>query len=188
MEAASTVDGVPSSREVLAILAGAQERGVTGAELPRRFTRPARLGARSNRANQALHQLWTGGYVRRSGQKEPSPNYRHALVWRWFITPSGITYLKNGLRPAAALERERAYAISAASRKRQAALICEAKTRARPGTPPCERESVIRELRAQGCALRAIGGVFGLTGERVRQILAGIDVTPCPHCHPHPGR
>ena len=187
MESPSVFDGTPSAREVLSILAGAREAGVTGAEFPRRFTRPATLQDRSNRANQVLHHLWTGGYVRRSERKESSPNYHHSPVWRWFITPDGIAYLGNGLRVAAALERERAYQKRAADRGRQAGLIREAAARTRPGMPPCERENAIRQLREAGCAYAAIGTVFGLSAERTRQILAGIDVTPCPHCRPRPG-
>jgi hypothetical protein len=126
--------------------------------------------------------------VRRGG-KEPTPYYNNVPVYRWYITPEGVEYLAAGMaagiRAARVARAKQAEAQRREARRRADDLITQAYIDCDPRTiSKCEREQVIRELRSAGCTLDAIGGVFGVTRERVRQILTGYKTTPCtcPRC------
>jgi hypothetical protein len=87
---------------------------------------------------------------------------------RWFITPDGRRYLANGLRPDAAVARDRQRQERQAEKQRIEEMLA-----ATPRLPPGpERTARMRELKAAGCTLGQIAAVFGVTHERAYQILA----------------
>lgn len=196
------MDEPPTSKRVLEILHEAGEKGIIGPDIARHFTIPEpdmpslrKLNRRSQGlqrklawTNQILERFAINGYVRR-GLAEASPYYHRVPAYRWFVTPAGSEYLAAGLsagiREARDREREREAVRLAAHRRRLADLLTEAYDKYDPETTPrCERERVMRELRSEGCTLHDIGQIFGLTRERVRQILINYRVSPC-HCPRH---
>jgi hypothetical protein len=136
-----------------------------------------------NWTNQILHRFLNKGFVER-GSREMSPYYHNVPTYRWYVTDKGREYLDGGM---AAGVRARRAATAAAEhqrkderRNRAAQMITQAYVDYDPATTPqCVRVRVIHELRDAGATLDAIGGVFDLTRERVRQILVGISVNPC---------
>lgn len=185
------IDAAPSARVILQLLHEAGPGGITGTDMARCFTRPARLDRRLCWVYGQLTAFWAAGYACRAQAREPSPHYHHAPVWRWFITAEGSAHLARELRPPAAFERASRTAERALERERAAVLLAVAARQYGPsrygqGIPPCERNRVIAELRSQGCTYAAIGDIFGITRERVRQVVQGIYVTPCtcPRCAP----
>lgn len=191
----------PNTRRVLELLKEAGEVGVIGPDIARQFTIAdptgmmtiksmpmANLQRRLTWTNQILDRFrWRGWVVR--GGLEPSPYYHNVPTFRWYITESGAGYLAAGMRPglraAREAERERRAAELAAWHKRLDDMITQAYMDFDPAeTPQCVRNPVMRTLRDAGCTLAAIGGVFDITRERVRQVLAGIKVSPCrcPKC------
>ena len=188
----------PNSKRVLELLKEAGEEGMLGGVIARHFTIPdphtpslqGKMAAASQNlqrrlawTNQVLDRFLRHGWVRR-GSKEPTPYYNNVPVYRWYITPEGVEYLAAGMsagiraaRIARAKQREEK---RREDRRRADDLITQAYIDCDPHSiHKCEREKVIRELRAAGCTLDAIGGVFGVTRERVRQILVGYKTTPC---------
>jgi hypothetical protein len=191
------LDERPNTRRVLELLKEAGEEGMRGPDIARHFTIPepdtpslGKLGPQSQSlqrrltwTNQILDRFALKGYARR-GNPEPSPYYHKVPAYRWFVTPEGTGYLaagmKEGMKQARLAKEERERAVLMAHRRRLADLLTDAYDKHDPSAvTTCERERVIRELRTQGCTLHDIGGVFGLTRERVRQILKGIHVGPC---------
>jgi len=182
-------DEKPNAGRILEILKEAGETGATGPEIARQFT-AGLLQRRMTIVNQILGRNRDHGRVIR-GPMEPTKYYHRVPTYRWFITPAGVHYLamglKEGIRAAALEEKNRQRAARAAHRRRLADLLTDAYDKYDPDTTPrCERERVIRELRAQGCTLHDIGGVFGITRERVRQIEAGFKTgrCKCRRCNP----
>lgn len=196
------LDEPPSSRRVLELLKEAGEEGMLGGVLTRHFTIPdpdmpsqqhlrkrsQNLQRRMAWTNQILDRFLLHGFVRR-GQSEPSPYYHLVPVYRWFVTPEGVEYLAAGMGPgirAARAAEARWWAERYRSERKQADdLVTRAYLRYDPATTyPCEREKAIREMRDAGCTLAEIGGVFGITRERTRQILVGFKpvICKCPKC------
>jgi len=182
-------DEKPSVGRVLEILKEAGETGATGPEIARQFT-AGRLQRRMTIVNQILGRSRSHGRVVR-GPMEPTKYYHRVPTYRWYITPAGVHFLAvglyEGIRAAKREEKNREHAARVLRRRRLADLLTDAYDKYDPETTPrCERERVIRELRAQGCTLHDIGGVFGITRERVRQIEAGFKTgrCKCSRCNP----
>jgi len=196
------VDEPPNSRRVLELLKEAGEEGVLGGVLARHFTIPdphmpsleglvlrsQNLQRRLAWTNQILDRFLRHGWARRGG-KEPTPYYNNVPVYRWYITGDGEQYLAagmaEGIRAARASEIARAAEQRREEQRHADDMITQAYVSYDPATIyKCEREQAIRELREAGCTLDAIGGVFSLTRERVRQILVGYKTSPCtcPRC------
>jgi hypothetical protein len=193
----------PNSRRVLELLKEAGDEGMLGGVLARHFTIPdphtpslqGKMAAASQNlqrrlawTNQVLDRFLRHGFVRRGG-KEPTPYYNNVPVYRWYITPEGVEYLAAGMAAgirAARIARAKLKAEqNREARRRADDLITQAYVDCDPSSIyKCEREKMIRELREAGCTLDAIGGVFGVTRERVRQILIGYKALPCecPRC------
>lgn len=194
----------PTSRRVLELLKEAGDEGMLGGILARHFTIPdphmpsmkalnmkdasQNLQRRLAWTNQILDRFHRHGWVRR-GNTEPSPYYNNVPVYRWYITPEGVGYLAAGmdagLRAARAEQAQRLAEQRRDAHRHADDLITQAYVTYDPATTyKCERLKVIRELRDAGCTLDAIGGVFSLTRERVRQILVGYKTSPCtcPRC------
>lgn len=200
----TVLDEPPSPRRVLELLKEAGEEGMLGAVLARHFTVPdphmpshaaKKMGSRSQNlqrrlawTNQILDRFLTHGWARR-GTMEPTPYYNNVPAYRWYVTPHGVEYLAAGMSEglrAAKRETDRRMAEQRlATLKRRENLITQAYIDYDPHSIyKCEREKAIRELRAAGCTLDAVGGVFGLTRERVRQIMVGYKTgtCKCPRC------
>lgn len=199
-----TAHDKPTTRKVMNILKEAGEQGILGPDIARRFTikdpnftvqtkgiknvTQANLQRRLTWTNQILLRMKKHGYAERMGQ-EKSPHYNNVPAWRWRITEAGVQYialgLAEGLRALRNAEREHRIEERRARRKRGDDMITQAYVTYDPrATYKCERTKAIMELRAAGCTLDAIGGVFSLTRERVRQIIRGYKVGPCkcPRC------
>ncbi len=194
----------PNSRRVLEMLKEAGDEGVIGGVLARHFTiddphMPSLIKKRMSAPSQNLQRrlAWTNqildrflrhGWVRR-GEKEPTPFYNNVPVYRWYITPEGLEYLAAGMSAgirAARIEHARRLAEQRMSANKHADdMITQAYVDYDPHTiHKCERKKAIMELRAAGCTLDSIGGVFGLTRERIRQIINGwkTGICNCPRC------
>lgn len=199
------LDEPPTSKRVLELLKEAGDEGMLGAVIARHFTIPnphapsqaKKMGVPSQNlqrrlawTNQILDRFRLHGWVHR-GPTEPTPYYHRVPVYRWFITPEGVAYLAAGmaagLRAARRERAQRAVEQRTEKRKRQESMITQAYVNCDPRTIyKCEREKVIRELRGEGVTLDEIGQVFGLTRERIRQILKNYKtgVCKCPSCNP----
>lgn len=199
----TVLDEPPNSRRVMELLKEAGEEGMLGAVLARHFTIPdphmpsqaTRMSSRSQNlqrrlawTNQILDRFLYHEYARR-GPTEPTPYYNNVPVYRWFVTPKGVEYLAAGMgagiRAAKREAEQRAAEQHLKTMKRREDLITQAYVDYDPHSIyKCEREKAIRELRAAGCTLEAVGGVFGLTRERVRQIMVGYKAgsCTCPRC------
>jgi hypothetical protein len=168
----------PSALKVLELLAEADQAGLTGPDIARTFDEPAVLQSRLAHVNDVLRNFEASGKVRRRGV-EPSLRYHHSPTVRWVVTPAGRAYLAAGGHGAA----KRARLARAEAREQEArrlrALVLESRTRFGPDSPQHERLAESRRLRAEGVTLEDIGGIFGVTRERIRQLLAGIRVPPC---------
>lgn len=182
-------DGKPSVGRVLEILKEAGDMGATGPEIARHFT-TGLLQRRMVVVNQILYRNRAHDRVIR-GPLEPTKYYHRVPTYRWFITPAGVEYLamglNEGIRAAQREEQARQQAAQAMRRRKLADMLTDAYMSHDPQTTaPCERERVIRELRQAGCTLHDIGGVFGITRERVRQILTGKKpaICRCKRCNP----
>lgn len=192
----------PSARRALELLKEAGEEGMLGSVLARHFTikdphmpsqermskKSQNLQRRLAWTNQILDRFLLYGYARR-GPMEPSPYYHLVPVYRWFVTPEGVDFLAGGMGAGARARRvaaaQRAAATQRARRVRQGELITAAYVKYDPAsTYVCERNSAILELRDAGCTLAEIGGVFGITRERARQIISGFKpgVCKCQRC------
>lgn len=194
----------PNSQSVLEILKEAGEQGILGPTIARMFTiadppripvsqkrctpQMANLQRRLTWTNQILYRFRKRGWAERVGM-ERSPYYHNVGTWRWRITESGVEYLAAGMwagvRAARDAERQRWALEYEARQKRLDDMITQAYMDYDPHTVyKCEREAAIRVMREAGCTLDAIGGVFGVTRERVRQIVNGYKPTSCmcPRC------
>lgn len=190
----------PNLRGVMEVLAEAGEAGILGPAVGRHFTLAYAEGSpraylngnpmqnlqrRMNWTNQILHRLAAQGYAER-GTKEASPYYHRVPAYRWFITDKGREYLAGGLAEGRRKRREDEKYVKARLRQERARnaarLVTEAYEKYDPdSTPACVRNQAIRDLRGAGCSLDAVGGVFGITRERVRQILSGVSIScRCP--------
>ena len=171
----------PLTRDLMGLLAEAGEAGLLAGDLVDRFSSPGDRVRRNNRVNQLLHYQLARGHVLR-GPLEQSPRYRRAWTRRWYITGTGLTYLDvlragpegawpadvRGLLETCAREREFEAARYAALR----AVL----TGPHPLTVTAgERGEGIVALRRAGCDYKVIGAVYGISRERVRQILNSLD-------------
>lgn len=163
--------------------------GATGPEIARHFT-AGLLQRRMVVVNQILSRNRAHARVIR-GPLEPTKYYHRVPTYRWFITPAGVEYLamglNEGIRAAQIEEQARQQAAMMMHRRKLADMLTEAYFAHDPETTArCERERVIHELRRAGCTLHDIGGVFGITRERVRQILIGRKpgICRCKRCNP----
>jgi hypothetical protein len=167
----------PLTRDLLALLAEAGEAGLLAGDLTDRFAAPGNRVRRNNRINQLLTYQLARGHVLR-GPLEQSPNYRRAWTRRWFITKTGLAYLEvlragpegawyadvRGLLETCTRERE--------FESRRFAALRTVLTGPHPLTvSPAERARGIGALRRAGCDYVVIGAVYGISRERVRQLL-----------------
>lgn len=179
----------PTTYDILAVLAEAGEPGLTGGEITGKFTEPAGRGPRQRNINETLKRQQRLGRTRKSEHTEPSAIYNRVPVYRWFITAAGQEFLARGRQPEGKVLREqhreqlrREYQENLA--RRRAIIQAAIDAGFGRGTPQCQREAKIREMRAQKLTLEEIGTVFDLTRERVRQIEMGRKVGPC-RCAEH---
>lgn len=193
----ATLDEAPNPKRILEILKDAGAEGMRAPDIARNFHVPPVymqsmahlrdesrvLQRKMTWTNQILDRFKRNGYARKGG-KEMSPHYHNVPAYRWFITPEGVSYLADGLdegRRQMRRDREAAEdARLAAHRKHLNDLLTQAYVENDPATTTaCERERVMRKLREEGCTLQDIGDVFGITRERVRQVIHGVNVNPC---------
>lgn len=189
----------PNPQRILELLKEAGEEGVLGPDLARQFTVPdptsfgrqlrgeistptANLQRRLAWVNQILHRMHRRGFVTR--RMDRSPHYRQVPAYRWWITESGVTFLAvgmwTGVRAARVEQRRRREEERASWQRHTNDLITQAYIDYDPATVCLyERTRIIGVLRAAGCTLESIGGVFGITRERVRQIAAGEHLPMC---------
>jgi sigma-70-like protein len=176
-------------QDILAALDEAGEAGMLGPDIARLFDVPEVLQRRLSNVNTVLGDFRRRGLARRGGP-EPSPRYHHSPAVRWYITPAGHDYLAGGMRDGArdrnrhqvAARAARVRARQADDGRREQLLRAAAAAGYGPSSAQCQRLAKARELRWQDCTLDEIGALFGISRERVRQLLAGIRVGPCPHC------
>jgi hypothetical protein len=168
----------PSALKVLELLAEAGPGGRTGSDIAHLFDEPTDLLRRLTHVNYVLRNFEASGRARR-GDEEPSPRYQHSPTVRWFVTPAGRKYLAAGGHGAVKRARLARAADQAREAQRLRALVLESRTRFGPDSPQHERLAESRRLRAEGVTLEDIGGIFGVTRERIRQLLAGIKVPEC---------
>ena len=174
--------GRPLTRELLKLLDDAGEAGLSAGDFTEWFTLPAARVQRNSRVNQLLLYQAQKGRVRR-GEPERSPRYHRAWTRRWFITEAGRAYLAvletarltqfpfadlQGQLAARTVERD-------FERRRYAALRAVLEGPHPLTVPVPERNRKMVELREAGCDLEVIGAVFGVTRERVRQIIKSLD-------------
>jgi hypothetical protein len=107
------------------------------------------------------------GLVRRAGER-PTRGGRAAVIWE--ITDAGRAQL--ALLDAADRRRRAGYLVSSRVHAWRQAMIADTRASLPAGLDHAERQRIARSLRCQGLTLADIGQVFGITRERVRQILA----------------
>lgn len=188
------LDEKPTVPRVLEILKEAGEQGMIGPVLARHFTieEVHAAGKTDSHANLQRRETWVNKILERQafrgrarrGEPEISPYYHQVPAFRWYITDKGVQYLAGGCAEGAKERRVTAQAAEAAARaaarRRRENLITQAYVDYDPHTTPrCVREQAIKELRAAGCTLEEISGVFGITRERVRQIQIGYKCGVC---------
>ena len=147
----------------------------------------ANLQRRMAWVNQILDRMLRRGFVTR--RMDRSPYYHQVPAHRWWITEAGAEFLAAGLWAglrAKRFEEQRRWAeLGAARRRRAEDALTQAYTDYDPLTVCLnERTRAICRLRAEGCTLDSIGGVFGISRERVRQIIADhrLPTCRCPRC------
>ena len=176
----------PGTMTLLHLLSQADSTGMTAGDLTRQFSEPAALGTRNRLVNSTLQQMRTSGYVDRATAAERSRHYHGAPVYRWFITPGGQSYLQGGGPPGRRLgATAKLAARQLAKQERAARYLTEfraaAKLAALAGSCLKKRNATIGKLRQEShLTLEDIGGLFGLTRERVRQITDGHSGRRCP--------
>lgn len=171
----------PLTRDLMGLLAEAGEAGLLSGDLTDRFAAPGNRVRRNNRINQLLRYQLDRGHVLR-GPLEQSPHYRRAWSRRWYITGAGLAYLEvlragpqgawyadvRGLLEARTREHE-------FERCRFAALRAVLTGEHPLTVSPAARAEGILALRRAGCDNVLIGAVYGISRERVRQILNSLD-------------
>jgi hypothetical protein len=161
----------PTVRAILKALAAAGDEGMLARTMTLQFSYPEDVSRRTIRVRSALRDLERVGRARRSDTTEPTPYHTHAPVYRWFITPDGRRYLKNGCRPDSLVARDTRRQEAEAARQHRAQIVAEARLAGYgPETRGPERTAKARELYAAGCTLASIASLFGISTERVRQI------------------
>ena len=160
---------------VLAYLDRAGDGGATTTEITQAHGHPASYQQRSNYVSAILRRLNAAGCAEQAGT-ERSALYRGTPVSRWRITAAGQRrYREDSTRAAvkAAMDARIEQAAAAretaltAARDEMAALV---RSGGIPAVTAEWRAAKVAELRAVPCTLTEIGALFGLTGERVRQI------------------
>ena len=177
----------PKTLDILRILAGAGKAGMLAPDIAYQFSKPVLQQRRNAVVNQVLKRLSRSDRVRYT--TDTSPRYHNIPAYRWFITSAGSKYLADGgydeiikrisCDNAEKLEQQRQ------NRQQQDVIrqlvINAAPVLIRQLPPGCTkaRANLINQLYQRGITLDDIGRLLGLTRERVRQIKAGIKVTPC---------
>jgi hypothetical protein len=170
---------------VLKILNVAGDAGERSGDIARQFTSPEKRQRRAANVNTLLARLAKHHYVYRADAPEPSPHYHNIPVYRWFITDEGKRYLRaGGYEGTNAAARTRQSVIAerkSRAQERYRKLLAGAHVLAGSLSPGCgkERNDLIIKLRYRGLTFTGIGLVFGISRERVRQIVNGINVNPC---------
>lgn len=168
---------LPSVMDVLAALHSAGDEGLTSGDIAEIYD-PDRTHNTVNAVNNILYRYRTNGRVRRSDEMEHLNCVTRTKVWRWYITPEGSRYYLQGGRTGQNILRRAAKA----SKKNEALHRREIMLKAITDgygrdTPLEERRRVIAQLYAQGLNKREISVIFGITRERVRQIVDGLNIT-----------
>jgi hypothetical protein len=162
----------PTVRAILEALAAAGDEGMLARTMSLQFSYPEDVSRRTIRVRSALRDLERVGRARRLGTTEPTPYHTHAPVYRWFITPDGRRYLENGCRPDSLVAMDTRRQEAEAARQHRAQMVAEARLAGYgPETRGPERMAKAKELHAAGCTLASIASLFGISTERVRQIV-----------------
>jgi hypothetical protein len=82
-----------STTGVLEVVAKAGRGGIVSGDIAANFSEPESLVHRLNCSNGILNRHWIRDHTRRSATREPSRRGQHA--YRWYITPSGIEFLRG---------------------------------------------------------------------------------------------
>ncbi len=183
----------PSVMNVLAALHSAGDEGLTSGDIAEIYD-PGRSHGTINAVNNILYRYHDNGRVRRSGEMEHLDCITRTKVWRWYITPEGSAYYLQGGRPGQAALRRASKTSKRNAALRRRDIIHKAITDGYGRhTPPEERRRVVAQLYAQGLNKNEISIVFGITRERVRQIVDGLKITQAQENHlvqllrQHPG-
>ncbi len=168
---------LPSVMDVLAALHSAGDEGLTSGDIAEIYD-PTRDHASINAVNNILYRYEDNGRVRRSDEMEHLNCVTRTKVWRWYITPEGSAYYLQGGKPGQAVLRraEKASKKNAALHRREIMLKAIPDGYGRD-TPPEERRRMVAQLYAQGLNKNEISFVFGVTRERIRQIVDGLKIT-----------
>lgn len=174
---------LPSVMNVLAALHSAGEQGLTSGDIAEIYD-PTRDHATINAVNNVLYRYRDNGRVRRSDEMEHLSCTTRTKVWRWYITPAGSAYyLQGGLAGQAAARRAEKETAGAAARRRREIFYQAITDGYGKHTPHEERRRVIASLYAQGLNKSKISSIFGITRERVRQIVDGMNITQAQQDH-----
>jgi len=168
---------------VLEALYAAGDKGLLAGDMTLLFRpRPRGRNATHIEVNTSLGHLHKAGRVQRSECKERSPYYHGTPAWRWRITPEGRAYYDSGGREGQIGTQRDRLARQAAEQRAASGQLLDAMEaavqRVKSLTPLCyrDRNALICELRDSGLPLEFIGGLFGISRERARQVAAGIHV------------
>jgi len=189
-----TAVNAPRVMPVLGLLVLAGREGMQAGAISRAFTDPPGTLARAVRVNALLKELAAAGRVRRSRRTEPSDWYHRTPCYRWYITPAGEQWWHSGGRAGQWLRARRRETERAANADRrrdsweqaaqQAPRLAAA---ARESGCIAERDRAIGAMREAGLSYQLIGEQFGISRERVRQVLNGSRAwCPCGCSGPRP--
>ncbi len=170
--------GRPSVMGILRVLDAAGDEGLQAGQVAALFDEPADQSRRNRLVNNHLGYM-SGGKVRRSEHREPSLRYNKVPTYRWWITEDGREYLAAGGMEAM-IARNRLEGLRRGGRRTvrlslHRAQLERASAMAAALPPGCRRarNAFVKELYGSDLTLEEIGGLVGLTRERVRQIARG---------------
>lgn len=175
----------PSTLDVLRILAAAGSDGILAPVIARCFRLPESQQARNAWVNQILKTLTHKNRAARSNASDKSPYYYNVPTYRWYIIDAGRSYLAAGgmagLVEIHQHETEKSYNKLQDKVDRHSLILKAAPSLVQQLPPGCTaaRRNLITQLRDRGLTLRELGQLFGISGERVRQVNQGIRVAPC---------